>query len=159
MKRMLILLSVVVTTLGIVPAFGTGCTSNGGRTTFIAELNGANEIPPVTTTTTGRVEITFNKERTMATYKITINGGVGVISSELHFGKANVTGPIQAILFDQPAGIDVNGILVERSLSESSFLGELASLPALENAIKQGSIYCNVHTLANPGGALRGQLR
>jgi hypothetical protein len=142
----------------VLAAIAPGCDPNRGWVTYGAELKGANEIPPVATQTTGRVEISFNKERTLARYSVTIKSGVGIISSELHFGKSNVIGPIEAVLFDQPAGVDVNGILVEGTLNEASFLGRLASLPALENAIKQGDIYCNVHTRANPDGALRGQL-
>jgi hypothetical protein len=156
MKRSVIFLTAAILLLAIVLTFGPGCSTK--RVTYGADLSGGNETPPVTTSTTGHLDITFNAARTEAKYKLIINGGVGVISSEMHIGTINVSGSRVALLFGNPAGLNVTGTLIEGALTDYSVFGGLTSLTDLESAIMQGEIYCNVHTLANPNGAIRGQV-
>ena len=57
-------------------------------------------------------------------------------------------------------GVDVNGRLASGSIQAGDLINDLAGHP-LEDlivAIEDGNAYVNVHTVAHPGGEIRGQL-
>lgn len=110
---------------------------------FRASLNGAQEVPAVTTTATGTAALTLTNTGGLV-YVITVNGLSGAITaSHFHFGIAGVAGPvIQPITF-----------------SGTTCTGTWAPLPdSIAAALYAGKLYLNVHTAVNPGGEIRGQV-
>jgi hypothetical protein len=54
-----------------------------------------------------------------------------------------------------------DGVYVEGTITASNLVGPLAGQPlsALLDAMRAGNTYVNVHTSANAGGEIRGQIR
>lgn len=109
--------------------------------TFIANLTGAQEVPPQNTSATGTATLILNDDGT-ATISLTINGVVDQTAAHIHGGAVGVNGPV---LFPLPNG------------SFSNF--SLGTLTATQiDRLKAGLWYVNVHNSAAPNGLIRGQL-
>ncbi len=132
--------------------------------TFQAKLTGDQEVPPVETDTIGRFQIRFNKDKTRAEYELVVLDGVEVRRAHLHCNFAGANGPIVVFLTgDRPAndGIDVDGKWIDNATIMDENIGNVAcgaNLDELAEAMKEGKVYVNVHTIASPGGEIRGQL-
>ncbi len=106
-------------------------------------LSGANEVPPVTTSATGGGTVTV--------------GADGAVS-----GSVTTTGiaGTAAHIHEAPAGKN-GGVIVPmvKSGDNGWTFGLGAKLTEAQMAsLKAGNLYINVHSAANPGGELRGQL-
>jgi hypothetical protein len=140
----------------------------GEELKFQAELSGAQEVPEVVTTTTGEIEVEFDEAFTQAEFELNVFNGVGVTQAHFHCGRPGVNGPIIFFLFGLvPGGINVNGQLSSDVLTNADFTGAdcvpiigrpVNNIASLAFAMRDGLIYTNVHTLAHPGGEVRGQL-
>jgi hypothetical protein len=107
-------------------------------------LSGKNEVPPNASSGsgTGRVELDGN----VLKWNITYSG---------------TTGPVTAGHFHGPAQPGANaGVVVPFAGPLTSPITGTATLtPAQVDQVKQGLWYINLHTAANPGGELRGQVK
>ncbi len=112
---------------------------------FKAALSGASEVPPKNVTGTGAVSATLDTQTKQFHYKVTYSG---------------LTGEASAAHFHGPAAPGVNaGVAVGMKPPLTSPIEGDASLTAEQVAdLLAGRWYFNVHTAANPGGELRGQL-
>ena len=130
---------------------------------FGARLSGAEEVPPVDTATTGRVIIEFNDDETQAQFQLIVRSGVRVQQSHIHCGAVGVNGPVVVFLAGlHPPGWEVDGEWVSNTtFTNSNIVNDSCgtTLAALAQNIRDGNTYANVHTVANPGGEVRGQLR
>lgn len=133
--------------------------------TFKARLTGDQEVPAVDTDTTGKFKLEFNAKKNTAEVRLEVRDGVSIIGAHLHCGVVGVNGPIAVSLahWVNPAhGYDVDGKwIVNATLTDVSVIpaaGCGADLPALVDSIRAGMVYVNVHSVANPGGEIRGQL-
>ncbi len=140
---------------------GSCSTDNGGDlpTNFRAVLSGDNEVPPVESTATG--EAVFEVIANGVEFTLTVNNGVGVTQAHIHIGSPTENGPVVAFLFGPvPAGTDINGVLAMGTLTADDLVGDLDGRPIddLIEDLRQGNIYVNVHTLANPNGEIRGPI-
>jgi hypothetical protein len=127
---------------------------------FNASLNGGNEVPSVDTQAVGEVIVTISKDETKIHYKLIVANIENVTASHFHLAPAGTNGNPVAFLFgpNQEPG-PVNGVLAEGDIMASNVIGPIAGdLGTLIAAIRSGNIYVNVHTTANPGGEIRGQL-
>ena len=129
---------------------------------FRARLSGDEEVPPVVTDTSGMFKILFNRDESEATINLRVRDGVRVTQAHLHCAPAGSNGPIVVFLAGFHAiGWDVDGawigkeIVTDTNVIEDSCGG---SLSAIAQAMREGGIYVNVHTVANPGGEVRGQV-
>lgn len=119
---------------------------------FKATLNGTSEVPPTTSGGTGTATVTYDAGTKMVTWQGNFSG---------------LSGPATAAHIHGPAEAGKNaGVIVPLSQKDvpftSPFMGS-ATLPddkaaALEAALTGGQAYVNIHTAANPGGEVRGQL-
>lgn len=132
------------------------------KDTFIAKLTGDQEVPPVVTDTTGRLQIQFNKGATEAEFTLRVSDGVRVTQAHLHCAAAGVNGPIVVFLagFHAP-GWDVDGKWVSNTtVTDANIVNPACgtTLAELLQSIRSGNVYVNVHSVAHPAGVVRGQL-
>lgn len=116
-------------------------------TTYTADLKGSSEVPSNTTTGTGSATVTID-----ANNKITWN-----------VSFSGLTGPATAVHIHGPAPVGKNaGVLIwlstkgKTATSPVSGSGTFTATQAAD--LSNGQCYVNVHTNANPGGEIRGQL-
>ena len=132
--------------------------------TFRARLTGDQEVPPVITDTTGKFKVQVSKDQTRAEYTLRVNEGEGVTQAHFHCGVAGVNGPVIVFLAGfRPEGWDVDGKWVSNAtlrdanviLTTTPCGGTLAQI---FQAARLGMVYVNAHSVAHPGGVVRGQL-
>ena len=130
--------------------------------TFNALLSGGNEVPPVVTGSAGSAVVTWNTATRTGTYRVDVyNMPVGTTASHIHVGAHNVGGPV-IINFTVPAGGISNDFALQGTFACSDLVARAAqginSCDDFEQALVLGNTYVNVHSTANPGGEVRGQL-
>ena len=112
---------------------------------FAAALKGADEVPPNATTGSGQVTATLDTATKAFSYTVTYDG---------------LTGPAVAAHFHGPAAPSVNAPPVIMIMSLASPITGTATLTDAQIAdLTLGKWYFNVHTAANKGGEIRGQLK
>jgi len=112
---------------------------------FKATLSGSSEVPATTSKGTGTVTATLDT----ATKKLTWKGSYKGLS-----------GPATAAHFHGPAASGKNaGVAVPISPNTSPFEGSATLTDAQMKDLEAGNWYVNVHTAANKGGEIRGQLK
>jgi hypothetical protein len=138
---------------------GGGSTTPAGTTTTLnAVLSGAQEVPATGSTATGTATVTVDTAKTTITVNMTTQGFVSpVTASHIHFGAAGVNGGIMFSLFAGPGAFPAN---LTKTLTSVDFLpvAGAATFADAVNAILSGNAYINVHTQANVGGEIRGQI-
>ena len=145
---------------------GCGGGGNGGAvtppataTTLNAVLSAAQEVPPKTSTATGTATVTVDAAKTTITVALNTTGLTGVTASHIHFGAAGANGGVMFSLFAAPAAFTSP---LTKTLTSADFTPVAASgistFADAVNAILAGNAYINVHTTANVGGEIRGQL-
>ena len=107
-------------------------------------LSGDQEVPPVQTSATGNGTITVEDDKAVKG-KITTSGIKGT-GAHIHEGAPGKNGP------------DII-TLKKTSDNEWSLPGDAKLTDAQYDAYKAGSLYINVHSDANKGGEIRGQLK
>jgi hypothetical protein len=143
--------------------FMIGCPPaqpNGGTAReFSMQLTGANEVPPVTTSATGRSEVNIAADDQSITFRVEAENIVNVAVAHIHVGAAGTNGPIIFFLFNSATqgqfASPVTGILYPQDFIPA---GGLTTFEEAIAAIRAGNTYVNVHTTANPNGEIRGQL-
>src|SRR6195952_548604 len=110
-----------------------------------AALDGKAEVPPNTSAATGSADIDFDAASKKLSWKITYSG---------------LSGPATAAHFHGPAEAGKNaGVAVAIPNATSSPAEGSATLTEAQAAdLMAGKYYVNVHTAANPGGEIRGQV-
>jgi hypothetical protein len=127
-----------------------GCSmmnaGGGGKEVFQAALTPAQEVPPTTSNGSGQAEVTYDK-------------GAGTLSWKVSY--SGLSGPATGSHIHGPAAPGQNaGVLVPfTNVGTSPFSGEAKITPEQAAQLAAGQWYVNVHTAANPGGEIRGQLR
>ena len=130
--------------------------------TFNANLSGGNEVPAVVTGSAGTAVVTWNPTTRTGTYRVDVyNMPVGTTASHIHVGSDNVGGPV-IINFTVPAGGISNDYALSGTFACSDVVARAAqginSCDDFEQALLLNNTYVNVHSTANPGGEIRGQL-
>ena len=128
---------------------------------FEVDLNGAQEVPPVETEASGEAE--FEVERRKIEFELELRDIVGVTGAHIHLGAAGANGPIVAFLFDGDRKDfhrgEIEGVLTSEEIIAKEDLDFDGTMGALVARMSEGTAYVNVHTLENPGGEIRGQIR
>ena len=112
---------------------------------FKVPLSGAREIPPVETPAMGAADITYDTATRVVSWVITYSG---------------LSGPATAAHFHGPADPKTNaGVVVPvKEVTPGTLKGEATLTDAQAADLEGGKWYFNIHTAANPGGVMRGQL-
>lgn len=109
-----------------------------------AELKGSNEVPPNTSSGSGKAEAAFDTDAKVLTYTVTY---------------ANLTGPALGAHFHGPSEAGKNaGIALPFKSAQSPIQGTATLTETQAADLLAGKWYANIHTAANPGGELRGQM-
>jgi len=78
-----------------------------------------------------------------------------IVAAHLHRAQAGANGPV---VVDLGTGIRRNGVNFQIGSNDLTGLLAGEDLSALVNEMAAGNIYINLHTAANPGGEIRGQI-
>lgn len=112
---------------------------------FPVVARGSFEVPPVTPNAFGFGALRFSQNLTRMEYQFMPIGLTGpVVAAHIHRGASGVNGPVIAGL---NIGEFITGTIEDDALVEDIFFESVV-----------GSAYINVHTTANPGGEIRGQI-
>ncbi len=131
--------------------------------TFTAQLHGGNEVPVVVTGSVGTATVTWNTTAKTGTYAVTVyNMPVATTAGHIHVGAPGGAGPV-VVNFVIPG---VNAISNDYAFSGTFACSDVVNRPAqginscedFEQAIMLNNTYANVHSTANGGGEIRGQL-
>jgi hypothetical protein len=108
-------------------------------------LDGKSEVPPNTSAGTGTADVDYDAATKKLTWKLTYSG---------------LSGPATAAHFHGPGEAGKNaGVAVAIPNATSSPAEGSATLTDAQAAdLTSGKYYINVHTAANPGGEIRGQV-
>ena len=120
-----------------------GCAMMGDRAVQV-RLSGDEEVPAVRTSASGTGTVTVGEDRSV-TAKVTTQGVAGV-AAHIHEGAAGSNGPVIVPL--TKTGDNEWTSAAGAKFTESQYA-----------AYKAGRTYFNVHSAANKGGEIRGQIR
>jgi hypothetical protein len=121
--------------------------------TWVATLSGANEVPAKAVTGTGQATIV--KSGDTYTYTVTYSGMTGPLTGGHIHGPAAAGANAVVIVPFNTTGAGASGTLT------GTFTGtnNVSITPAdLDLMMTAGNAYVNLHTSANTGGEIRGQL-
>jgi hypothetical protein len=115
---------------------------------FKADMNGASEVPPTTTSGKGVVTASYDPATKVLTWEGNFSG---------------LSGPATAAHFHGPAEAGKNAApavwISEKGQNLASpFKGTATLTDAQADDLQKGLWYANVHTDANKGGEIRGQV-
>ncbi|AMM23043.1 CHRD domain-containing protein [Variovorax sp. PAMC 28711] len=131
-----------VSTAALVGCGMMGTNSNTVR--FSGAMNAASEVPPNMTRGSGMAEASLDKTTNVIKYKITYSG---------------LSGPATMAHFHGPAVAGANaGVMVPFQSPASPIEGQATLTGAQAADLMAGKWYANIHTAANPGGEIRGQM-
>lgn len=106
-------------------------------------LKGSAEVPPVTTSAMGTVQITVMPDRTVSgTIKVS---GFTPTMAHIHEAAAGKNGP--PIITLTKTANDSFAVPADTKLTDAQYM-----------SYKAGNLYVNVHSAQNPGGEIRAQL-
>ncbi len=111
---------------------------------FKADLTGASEVPPNTSTAIGTVTATYDTANKQLSWQGSYSG---------------LSGPATAAHFHGPAPAGKNaGVALAIKPATSPLEGSATLTDAQAADLMAGDWYVNIHTDANKGGEVRGQL-
>ncbi|HYC35130.1 MAG TPA: CHRD domain-containing protein [Usitatibacter sp.] len=112
-----------------------------GRQVWFATLTGAQETPAVTTTASGTGRFVYDPDTRTLSGTVTTSGVTGTVA-HIHTQDVGVAGPITFPLTGGPTWTLAPTVLTEAQAAD----------------LRNGRLYANVHSAANPAGEIRGQL-
>lgn len=129
-------------------AAGT-CVAFGGpafaeKMTMKVDLTSAAQVPAVTSPGKGTADVGFDSATKTLTWKVTYSGLTGP-ATMAHFhgpAEAGKNAPVAVPLKDAASGAEGSATLTDAQAAD----------------LMAGKYYINIHTAANPGGEIRGQV-
>jgi hypothetical protein len=131
-----------VVAFALAAVLGSGASAEEVK--YHAALTGGEEVPPVETAASGMADVTYNSETMELTWTIEFSGLSGAASAAHFHGPA-------------AAGENAGPVVTIEDL-ESPSEGSATLTEEQAGQLDQGMWYVNVHTEANPGGEIRGQV-
>lgn len=126
-------------------------------TVFLAGLDGAQEVPPVTTEASGRSRIVLNAEGTALRFALAVGDlpASEILQAHIHVGTPDVNGPVALFLAES----GFNGLRVG-ILTAADYLAPpgYPTFADFLGALRAEITYANVHTIAHMDGEIRGRI-
>ena len=122
---------------------GMWASAQAAVVSYKATLTGASEVPPVTTSATGTAAVNVDTATKKLSWTVTYTG-LTAAAAHIHCGAAAGANAGVAVNFGTNLASPIQG-------SGEMTDAQLADLEA-------GNCYVNIHTAANKGGEIRGQL-
>lgn len=131
--------------LAISAMLGLAMPALAETTMFRADLSASAEVPPTSSKGTGTVTAAYDTSTKQLSYTVDYSG---------------LTGPATAAHFHGPAAPGHNaGVAVPlQAPLDSPIKGTVTLNDAQQSDLMLGKWYLNIHTAANKGGEIRGQL-
>lgn len=134
-------------------AFGMSVQAYAGHLSgylqFSARMNGANEVPAVSTNALGVSSLILSENRDSLCITINATGLSGAIDGiHIHEGAVGTNGAVVLDLSSFVVGNQVIGVITGAQLTSS-----------LIEKMLNGMLYINLHTMANASGEIRGQIK
>ena len=127
--------------------------------TYSASLTGSAAVPAVSTDASGTFTATVDLATGAVSYALNVPSISGTTAAHIHAGAADENGPVVLALFAAEAP-GASSIDVTATAGVADLVGPFAGDPlGFVAALLAGNLYVNVHTVANPGGEIRGQLQ
>lgn len=159
MKMRMVMLAAVATAFLWMPAAAAAQVI-----TLKAQLHGGNENPGgvgVVSGAHGNATIVIDRAAGTVQYTVNVfNLPSGITASHIHVGSAQVTGPVMLdfkVVTGTSNDFSYSGTATVADLRPNAQFG-INSFEDAIFAIASGVTYVNVHSQANPGGEIRGQL-
>ncbi len=121
-----------------------GCAPDSGYRGTSISLSGMQEVPAVTTSATGSGTVTIGADKSVSGSVTT--SGVAATAAHIHDGAPGKNGPI--IIPLTKTSDNVWAVPAGAKLTDAQYA-----------SYKAGNLYVNVHSAANKGGEIRGQIR
>lgn len=134
----------------------TSVPTQGASAPINLTLSGANEVPPVTSAGTATFRATASSNS--LAYTLNASGTASNITlAHIHSGAAGANGPVVANIY-LGGGSGIASLNQSGVITQADLVGPMAGdMAAFMSALRAGTLYVNVHTVANPGGELRAQ--
>jgi hypothetical protein len=178
MKKQLMIAGIVTTALVLGPS--AGASDRSGQNHFKVDLQGFQEVPSISSTGTGHLDLRIDDVAETIDFEITYDNleGVGttpfvtngvVTASHIHIGARSTTGAVSVFFCGgggrapcpTPSGT-VTGTITPANIigpaAQGINAGEPTAFAELVRAIRAGYTYANVHTTRFPTGEIRGQI-
>ena len=124
--------------------FALASPASAEKLSMKVSLSPASEVPPNSSPGTGSADVTFDTATKLLTWKVTYSG---------------LTGPATMAHFHGPGEVGKNAPVVVPIPNAASGVDGSATLNDAQAAdLLAGKYYINVHTDANKGGEIRGQV-
>jgi hypothetical protein len=141
---------------------GASATASAQTVRLTAVLSGANEVPPLAAGTgaAGSAEVFVNLATRVLTYEVKVfNMPTNTTAGHFHVGGPGLAGPV-VVNLAPPA---VNDDFTLRGSANGSAFSVRAdqgirTWDDFIQALVGGQVYVNIHSVANGGGEIRGQL-
>lgn len=133
------------TTGALALLFATAGISHAATMKVVASLTASSEVPPAKSDGTGTLSGTYDPTTKKLSFTVTYKGLTGP-ATMAHFHAPAPTGK------DAPIEIPIKGPV------DSPIQGDLTLTDAQAKNLTDGMTYFNVHTKANAGGEIRGQV-
>jgi hypothetical protein len=124
--------------------------------TFVAMLDGAQEVPPVDTDAGGSGQLVLSADRESLRFAVAVSGLARdeIREAHIHIAPPGENGGIAFFLAESGFGSPLIGTLRPDDYLAPAGFPDYASFLA---ALLDGDTYINVHTEAHPDGEIRGQ--
>ena len=141
----------------------------GEKSSLKASLDGGQEVPAISTTGTGSLELRIDDEAATIDYDLSYENleGTTTSASHIHLGQPNVNGGVSVFLCGgggKPACPATSGT-VSGTITPADVIGPAGQgiapgeFAELLNVLRQRLTYVNVHTNKHPGGEIRGLIQ
>lgn len=158
---------------GVAAAFlvglvAVGLAVAGVNRNWSTHSQGDTEVPA--TASQGQAQAIFkqSEDGTKLNFKLIASNIADVTQSHIHCGPPGVNGPIVVFLYGFGPTVSPSGVLNEGTITNANVIpraasaacpGGVANLDDVIEKMNNGGAYVNVHTVANPGGEIRGDIK
>lgn len=159
-------ISLLVAALLLVAGLAT--TAVAQPSNYTAHLTGDAEVPAVDTQAVGQTVFQLNSDGTELRFRLIAANIEDVLMAHIHCGPEGVNGPVATWLYPadgpppEPIPGRFSGVLSTGTITDADIVQGVCpgveDLADLVELIEDGGAYVNVHTAANPGGEIRGQI-